>query len=148
MLLLVVHAYVLLHFLQFADKLGVFNAQLVQIADEDVQRLRRQLPLAEATARVVAPKTDAKKDCEKDEENGCDWSAASFAKISRIVPIQKIRHLDKEKIPHLEGEDEMANRWGDFGSKVPALNTFEEGVTERLHETGCVAEGAQEARGT
>jgi uncharacterized protein YjbI with pentapeptide repeats len=45
-LFLVVHAYVLLHFVQFADKLGVFRAEFrTQITDPAVRaRLRRQLP--------------------------------------------------------------------------------------------------------
>ncbi len=43
---LVVHAYVLLHFVLLAGKIGAFDAELeAQIADEDAQtRLRRQLP--------------------------------------------------------------------------------------------------------
>jgi uncharacterized protein YjbI with pentapeptide repeats len=46
LLFLVVHAYVLLHFVMLADKVGVFHEQLNnQIHDDDVQaRLRRQLP--------------------------------------------------------------------------------------------------------
>jgi uncharacterized protein YjbI with pentapeptide repeats len=45
-LFLVVHAYVLLHFVQFADKLGVFRTEFrAQITDPVVRaRLRRQLP--------------------------------------------------------------------------------------------------------
>jgi uncharacterized protein YjbI with pentapeptide repeats len=43
---LIVHAYVLLHFVLLADKVGAFHAELqAQIADEDARtRLRRQLP--------------------------------------------------------------------------------------------------------
>jgi hypothetical protein len=43
---LMVHAYVLLHLVLLADKVGVFHAELqAQIADEDARtRLRRQLP--------------------------------------------------------------------------------------------------------
>jgi hypothetical protein len=43
---LIVHAYVLLHFVLLADKVGAFHAELQeQIADEDARtRLRRQLP--------------------------------------------------------------------------------------------------------
>jgi Pentapeptide repeats (8 copies) len=43
---LIVHAYVLLHFVLFAGKVGDFDAELrAQITDEEVQRrLRRQLP--------------------------------------------------------------------------------------------------------
>ena len=43
---LVIHTYVLLHFVLLADKVGVFHAELrAQIADEDTRgRLRRQLP--------------------------------------------------------------------------------------------------------
>jgi hypothetical protein len=46
LLFLIVHAYVLLHFVLLADKVGVFHAELAaQIVDEDVRaRLRRQLP--------------------------------------------------------------------------------------------------------
>ena len=46
LLFLIVHTYVLLHFVLLADKVGVFHAELAtQIADEDVRaRLRRQLP--------------------------------------------------------------------------------------------------------
>jgi uncharacterized protein YjbI with pentapeptide repeats len=45
-LFLIVHAYVLLHFVQFAEKLGVFDTELrVQISDSDIRaRLHRQLP--------------------------------------------------------------------------------------------------------
>jgi hypothetical protein len=45
-LFLVVHAYVLMHFVLLADKVGVFHAELQdQIPDEDVRaRLRQQLP--------------------------------------------------------------------------------------------------------
>ncbi len=45
-LFLIVHAYVLLHFMLLADKVGAFHAELrAQIADEDVRAsLRRQLP--------------------------------------------------------------------------------------------------------
>src|SRR4030095_16060445 len=41
-----VHAYVLLHFVLLADKVGVFHAELqAQIHDEEARsRLRRQLP--------------------------------------------------------------------------------------------------------
>jgi hypothetical protein len=35
---------VLLHFTQFADKLGVFNAQLERLPEDEAERLRRQLP--------------------------------------------------------------------------------------------------------
>ncbi len=43
---LIVHAYVLLHFVLLADKVGVFHAELqAQITDEEARaRLRRQLP--------------------------------------------------------------------------------------------------------
>jgi hypothetical protein len=43
---LIVHAYVLLHSVLLADKVGAFHAELeAQIADEDARtRLRRQLP--------------------------------------------------------------------------------------------------------
>jgi uncharacterized protein YjbI with pentapeptide repeats len=43
---LIVHAYVLLHFVLLADKVGAFHAELqAQITDEDARtRLRRQLP--------------------------------------------------------------------------------------------------------
>jgi uncharacterized protein YjbI with pentapeptide repeats len=46
LLFLIVHAYVLLHFVLLADKVGVFHAELAaQIADDEVRaRLRRQLP--------------------------------------------------------------------------------------------------------
>jgi hypothetical protein len=46
LIFLVVHAYVLLHFVLLAGKVGDFDAELkAQIADEDVRRrLRRQLP--------------------------------------------------------------------------------------------------------
>ena len=46
LLFLVLHAYVLLHFAMFADKVGVFHSELqAQIMDEDTRtRLRRQLP--------------------------------------------------------------------------------------------------------
>jgi uncharacterized protein YjbI with pentapeptide repeats len=46
LLFLIVHAYVLLHFVLLADKVGVFHAELAaQVGDEDVRaRLRRQLP--------------------------------------------------------------------------------------------------------
>ena len=46
LIFLVVHAYVLLHFVMLADKVGVFHAELqAQIDDEDTRsRLRRQLP--------------------------------------------------------------------------------------------------------
>src|SRR5216684_5589011 len=45
-LFLIVHTYVLLHFVMLADKVGVFHSELqAQIVDEDVRaRLRRQLP--------------------------------------------------------------------------------------------------------
>lgn len=45
-LFLIVHAYVLLHFMLLADKAGAFHQQLrLQIDDEDIRaRLRRQLP--------------------------------------------------------------------------------------------------------
>jgi hypothetical protein len=45
-LFLIVHTYVLLHFVMLADKVGVFHGELQsQILDEDVRaRLRRQLP--------------------------------------------------------------------------------------------------------
>src|SRR6266852_3501300 len=45
-LFLIVHTYVLLHFVMLADKVGVFHGELkAQIVDEDVRaRLRRQLP--------------------------------------------------------------------------------------------------------
>lgn len=45
-LFLIVHAYVLLHFVMLADKVGVFHAELqAQIADDALRaRLRRQLP--------------------------------------------------------------------------------------------------------
>lgn len=45
-LFLIVHAYVLLHFVLFADKVGVFHSELqTQISDEGVRsQLRRQLP--------------------------------------------------------------------------------------------------------
>ena len=43
---LIVHAYVLLHFVLLADKVGAFHSELLaQIDDEDARtRLRRQLP--------------------------------------------------------------------------------------------------------
>jgi hypothetical protein len=46
-LFLITHTYVLLHFVLFAGKVGVFDAQLrAQISDPDVRaRLRRQLPI-------------------------------------------------------------------------------------------------------
>jgi hypothetical protein len=46
LIFLIVHAYVLLHFVLLAGKVGDFNAELrAQIADEEVRwRLRRQLP--------------------------------------------------------------------------------------------------------
>jgi uncharacterized protein YjbI with pentapeptide repeats len=46
LLFLIVHAYILLHFVLLADKVGAFHAELqAQIADDDVRaRLRRQLP--------------------------------------------------------------------------------------------------------
>jgi uncharacterized protein YjbI with pentapeptide repeats len=46
LLFLVLHAYVLLHFAMFADKVGVFHSELqAQINDESTRtRLRRQLP--------------------------------------------------------------------------------------------------------
>jgi uncharacterized protein YjbI with pentapeptide repeats len=46
LLFLIVHAYVLLHFVLLADKVGVFHAELAaQVGDEDLRtRLRRQLP--------------------------------------------------------------------------------------------------------
>jgi hypothetical protein len=46
MVFLIVHTYVLLHFVLLAGKIGAFHAELqAQIADEDVRlRLRRQLP--------------------------------------------------------------------------------------------------------
>jgi uncharacterized protein YjbI with pentapeptide repeats len=46
LLFLIVHAYVLVHFVLLADKVGVFHAELAaQVGDEDVRtRLRRQLP--------------------------------------------------------------------------------------------------------
>jgi uncharacterized protein YjbI with pentapeptide repeats len=46
LLFLVLHAYVLLHFAMFADKVGVFHSELqAQIKDEGIRtRLRRQLP--------------------------------------------------------------------------------------------------------
>jgi uncharacterized protein YjbI with pentapeptide repeats len=46
LLFLIVHAYVLLHFVLLADKVGAFHSELeLQITDEDVlTRLRRQLP--------------------------------------------------------------------------------------------------------
>jgi len=46
LLFLIVHAYVLLHFVMLAAKVGVFHSELeAQIGDEDVRtRLRRQLP--------------------------------------------------------------------------------------------------------
>jgi uncharacterized protein YjbI with pentapeptide repeats len=45
-LFLILHAYVLIHFVLLAGKVGVFHAELqAQVADEDVRaRLRRQLP--------------------------------------------------------------------------------------------------------
>src|SRR6266851_4817731 len=45
-LFLIVHTYVLLHFVMLADKVGVFHGELqAQIVEEDVRaRLRRQLP--------------------------------------------------------------------------------------------------------
>src|SRR5690242_8447559 len=46
LLFLIVHTYVLLHFVLLADKVGAFHAELLaQIDDEDARtRLRRQLP--------------------------------------------------------------------------------------------------------
>ena len=46
LLFLIVHAYILMHFVLLADKVGAFHAELqAQIADDDVRaRLRRQLP--------------------------------------------------------------------------------------------------------
>jgi uncharacterized protein YjbI with pentapeptide repeats len=46
LLFLIVHAYILLHFVLLADKVGAFHAELLaQIDDEEVRaRLRRQLP--------------------------------------------------------------------------------------------------------
>ena len=42
---LIVHAYVLLHFVLLADKIGAFNSELqAQISNEHPQALRRQLP--------------------------------------------------------------------------------------------------------
>ena len=45
-LFIILHAYVLLHFVMLADKVGVFHPELqVQIKDDDTRaRLRRQLP--------------------------------------------------------------------------------------------------------
>jgi uncharacterized protein YjbI with pentapeptide repeats len=46
LIFLIVHAYVLLHFVLLADKVGVFHSELqAQILDDDIRvRLRRQLP--------------------------------------------------------------------------------------------------------
>src|SRR5215216_6602255 len=46
LLFLIAHAYVLLHFVLLAGKVGIFHAELqAQIADEELRaRLRRQLP--------------------------------------------------------------------------------------------------------
>jgi hypothetical protein len=46
LLFLIVHAYVLLHFVLLAGKVGVFHTELhAQVTDDDVRaRLRRQLP--------------------------------------------------------------------------------------------------------
>src|SRR5215472_15310949 len=58
LLFLIVHAYVLMHFVLLAGKIRVFDAELrAQIADEDVRaRLRRQLPSNIFVQYLAGPK--------------------------------------------------------------------------------------------
>jgi pentapeptide repeat protein len=93
-------------------------------------------------ARVVALTIDAKEYCPGKPDNACDWSAESFARLKSLVPLDKIQDLDKAAKPAIAGEGEMTAAWNKLAGSVPATDLFEKGVTQRLRDTGCAAEGA------
>lgn len=102
----------------------------------------RESAIGVTDARIAGPITAAKEPC-KDRINSCDWTTDSFARLRKLVPDDtKIGHLDKDRTPRLDGEDDMASTWLALASRTLPPDAFEKGLLTQLRETGCVAEGA------
>jgi hypothetical protein len=99
--------------------------------------------------RVAHPETGP----EADKIPECDWTAASFVALKRLI-VEEIpegdtksatwkrieQRLDPTKA--LEGEDEMAKIWAVQANSSPAPEVYEKSRAGQWRELGCAAEGA------
>ncbi len=103
LLFIILHAYVLLHFVLLAGKVGDFNTELgAQITDEDTRtRIRRQLPSNSFVQFLGAP---------REERHGpMGWMLKAIASISLIIgPVLLLVYFQLQFLPY---HDEAITWW-------------------------------------
>ncbi len=106
---------------------------------------------------VAVPETGPKGTCfEGNERAACDWTAASFEDLKRLVAEQVPKvNVDQDVLENLErikqgldpgkaleGEGDMAKIWAARKRETPTPEVYEKSVVNLWRQLGCSAEGA------
>jgi hypothetical protein len=147
LIFLIVHAYVLLHFVLLAGKVGDFDAELrAQIAGEANEelrtRLRRQLP-SNIFVQFLAGPHEVRRGVLGFMLQLIAWISLAIGPLVLLVFFElQFLPYHNEAISWLEGEDEMAKVWKAQASSSPGVKLYEKRLAKLWRKIGCVAEDA------